>query len=210
MFDALAQAATIVEPSGSTPGSANAVFTFTQAGVYAVKLTVTDQGTLSGTATTVGQFDALVVVYDPSAGWVTGGGWINSPAGAYVPNPSLTGKANFGFVSKYQNGSSVPTGNTEFHFKAGDLRFKSTSYEWMVISGARAQYKGFGTINGGGNYRFMLTAIDGQQPGGGGQDKFRIKIWSDSGGLVYDNQMNDPDSNDPTTVLGGGSTVIHR
>jgi len=213
MFDAITQAATIVEPSGSTPGSANTTYTFTQAGVYAVKLTVTDNGSLSGTDTTVGadNFDALVVIYDPSAGWVTGGGWINSPAGAYAANPSLTGKANFGFVSKYQNGNSVPTGNTEFHFKAGDLKFKSTVYEWMVISGGKkAQYKGLGTINGAGSYRFMLTAIDGDKPGGGGQDKFRIRIWSDSGGLVYDNQMNDPDSNDPTTVLGGGSIQIHH
>jgi hypothetical protein len=56
----------------------------------------------------------------------------------------------------------------------------------------------------------MLTAIDGDKPGGGGGDKFRIRIRSDSGGLVYDNQMNDPDSNDPTTVLGGGSIVIHH
>ncbi len=56
-----------------------------------------------------------------------------------------------------------------------------------------------------GDYRFMLTAIDGQQPGGG-QDKFRIRIWNNAGGgLVYDNQMNAPDSNDPTTLLGGGS-----
>jgi hypothetical protein len=210
MFDSTTQSATVVEPSGSTPGSANTTYTFTQAGVYTVKLTVTDGCGLSGTATTVGEFDAMVVIYDPSAGWVTGGGWIDSPAGAYVPNPTLTGKANFGFVSKYQNGASVPTGNTEFYFKAGDLKFKSTSYEWMVIAGKKVQYKGFGTINGSGSYRFMLTAIDGDQPGGGGQDKFRIKIWSDGGGLVYDNQMNDPDSNDPTTVLGGGSIVIHK
>jgi hypothetical protein len=91
------------------------------------------------------------------------------------------------------------------------LSLSNTSYEWLVISGGKkAQYKGLGTINGSGSYRFMLTAIDGDQPGGGGQDKFRIKIWSDGGGLVYDNQMNDPDSNDPTTVLGGGSIVIHK
>jgi hypothetical protein len=122
----------------------------------------------------------------------------------------LTGKANFGFVSKFQNGASTPTGNTEFQFKAGNMKFKSTSYEWMVISGGKkAQYKGFGTINGAGSYNFILTAIDGQQPGGGGADKFRIKIWG-SGGVIYDNQMNDPDSNDPTTVLGGGSIVIHH
>ncbi len=36
------------------------------------------------------------VVYDPSAGFVTGGGWINSLTGAYMANPNLTGKANQG------------------------------------------------------------------------------------------------------------------
>jgi hypothetical protein len=202
--DGGASAGVVTETGGS--GSVSGSHTYTAAGVYVVTLTVTDNRGSSGQS-----LFQYVVIYDPSAGFVTGGGWINSPPGAYVPNPSLTGKANFGFVSKYQNGAGVPTGNTEFQFKAGNLNFKSTSYEWMVISGGKkAQYKGFGTINGSGSYRFMLTAIDGDQPGGGGQDKFRIKIWSDSGGLVYDNQMNDPDSNDPTTVLGGGSIVIHK
>jgi len=210
-FDAISQSATIVEPSGSTPGSANTTHTFTAAGVYKVTLTVTDNGNLSGTANTVNGLEAMVVIYDPNAGFVTGGGWINSPAGAFTPMPMLTGKATFGFVAKYQNGATVPTGNTEFQFKAGALNFSSTSYEWLVISGGRkAQYKGFGTINGGGNYRFMLTAIDGNQPGGGGQDKFRMRIWSDANGLIYDNQLNAPDSDDPTTVLGGGSIVIHH
>jgi len=210
-FDSVSQSATIVEPSGSTPGSANTTHTFTAAGVYKVTLTVTDNGNLSGTANTVNGLEAMVVIYDPSAGFVTGGGWINSPSGAFTPMPMLTGKATFGFVAKYQNGATVPTGNTEFQFKAGALNFSSTSYEWLVISGGRkAQYKGFGTINGGGNYRFMLTAIDGNQPGGGGQDKFRMRIWSDANGLIYDNQLNAPDSDDPTTVLGGGSIVIHH
>lgn len=210
-FDSISQSATVVEPSGSTPGSANTTYTFTSAGVYKVTLTVTDNGNLSGTANTVNGLDALVVIYDPNAGFVTGGGWINSPAGASAPMPELTGKVTFSFVSKYQNGATVPIGHTGFEFKAGALNFSSTSYEWLVISGARkAQYKGFGTINGSGNFRFMLTAIDGDQPGGGGQDKFRIRIWSDTNGLIYDNQLNAPDSDDPTTVLGGGSIVIHH
>jgi len=66
-------------------------------------------------------------------------------------------------------------------------------------SGARVQFKGSGTVNRNGHYRFMLTAIGGRVSGGGGTDKFRIRIWGDSG-LVYDNQMNAPDSADPTTV----------
>ena len=92
-----------------------------------------------------------------------------------------------------------------------NFNFKSTVYEWLVVSGARAQYKGSGTINGNGDYGFLLTAIDGELTGGGGADKFRIKIWEkNTGGIIYDNQMNSPDNSNPTTVLGGGSIVIHR
>lgn len=151
----------------------------------------------------------LAVWYDPSAGFVTGGGWINSPAGAYTSDPLLTGRASFGFVSKYQKGKSTPSGNTQFQFQAGNLSFTSTSYEWLVVSGARAQFKGAGTINGAGSYNFLLTAIDGSITGGGGTDKFRIKITDLSGNVVYDNMLNAPDTSDPTTVLGGGNIQIH-
>ncbi|HKZ48575.1 MAG TPA: hypothetical protein VJ397_07300, partial [Thermoplasmata archaeon] len=68
---------------------------------------------------------AFVVVYDPEGGFVTGGGWINSPPGAYARDLTLTGKATFGFVSKYQKGGSVPTGETEFAFKVADFAFRT-------------------------------------------------------------------------------------
>jgi hypothetical protein len=191
-----------------TSGSANTSHTFTDAGVYMLSLKVTDNCGAADTASQVGGVDAMVVIYDPSAGFVTGGGWINSPAGAYPADPTLTGRANFGFVSKYRKGANIPDGETEFQYKVGNLNFHSTSYQWLVVSGSKAQYKGSGTINGAGNFGFMLTAVDGQLPGGGGQDKFRIKI-SGPGGLVYDNLLNAPDSAVPTTVLGGGSIVIH-
>jgi hypothetical protein len=32
------------------------------------------------------------VIYDPSGGFVTGGGWINSPLNAYAADPTLTAK----------------------------------------------------------------------------------------------------------------------
>jgi hypothetical protein len=206
-FDAITQPGTVDEAGGTV----NASYTFTAPGVYAVSLTVTDGGGGIGTANQVGGLDALIVVYDPEGGSVTGGGWINSPAGAYPANPSLAGKANFGFVSKYQKGASVPVGETEFQLKVGNLNFHSTSYNWLVVSGARAQYKGSGTINGGGDYGFTLTAVDGQVNGGGGADKLRLKIYDKaSGTVIYDNQMGSADGSSPSTVLGGGSVVIHN
>ena len=66
-----------------------------------------------------------------------------------------------------------------------------------------------GTINGTGNYGFLLTAIDGQVNGGGGSDKIRMWIFTDTG-TVYDNQMNEGDNSNPTTLLGGGNIVIHK
>jgi hypothetical protein len=153
-----------------------------------------------------------VVVYDPNGGFVTGGGWINSPAGAYAANPGLTGKATFGFVSKYEKGATIPTGQIQFQFQVAGFNFQSTAYQWLVIAGAKAQYKGTGTINGTSGYTFMLTATDGAINGGGGVDKFRIHITSTAtGGTVYDNVRgagDDLNSANPQAI-GGGDIVIH-
>jgi hypothetical protein len=195
--------ATISESNGS--GSATATHKYTATGVYVVQLTLRDKD--GAEVSTIYQY---VVVYDPAAGFVTGGGWFNSPAGAYAANTALTGKANFGFVSKYKKGQSTPDGETEFQFHAASFNFKSTSYEWLVIAGAKAQYKGSGTINGSGDYFFLLTAIDGDLKSKGTPDTFRMKVWNKTTlAVIYDNQMGALDTADPPMTLGGGSIQIH-
>jgi uncharacterized delta-60 repeat protein len=189
-------------------GQAAATKVYSAPGVYGLVLRVTDE---QGNSTET-RFE-YVVIYDPNGGFVTGGGWINSPAGAYVADPTLIGKANFGFVSKYQKGKTVPTGETEFQFQVANFKFSSTVYEWLVVSGPLAQYKGSGTVNGAGDYGFILTATDGQIAGGGGVDKFRIKIWNKAtGAVVYDSVLgasDDINSANPRAI-GGGSIVIQK
>ena len=89
----------------------------------------------------------------------------------------------------------------EFH--AGTLQFVSNTYEWLVVGPGRAQYKGRGTINGVGDYGFLLTAVDGSV------DKFRIKIWDrragDENNTVFDNGAETP----LDKAVGNGSIVIH-
>ena len=208
-FGSLTIPGTVTEGAGS--GSVTDTFAFASPGVYTVSLTVTDDNGGSGTATTVDDLPAFVVVYDPNGGYVTGGGWFTSAPGSFAADPAITGKASFGFVAKYQKGASLPSGQTEFQFQVADLNFHSTSYDWLVCGGPKCQFKGHGTINGVGGYSFLLTAIDGQLPGGGGQDKLRMKIWVTlTGQVVYDNQVGADDFTDPTTVIGGGSIVIHK
>ncbi len=201
-------AGTVVEPTALTAGSCTGSHLFTAVGVYTVTLTVTDACGQTGAAVY-----RYAVVYDASMGFVTGGGWIASPRGAWTADPTLSGKASFGFVARYLKGNSkIPVGVTEFHFSVANFNFQSDSYEWLVISGAKARFKGTGTVNGAGAYAFELTAWDGQEPGGGGTDRFRISISDLTRGnvVVYDNQISAPGGADPTTALGGGSIVIHK
>jgi hypothetical protein len=186
--------------AGETDGMVNTNHIYSEAGVYSITIKIRD---LCGN--TINKVYEHVIVYDQFAGFVTGGGWIMSPSGAYVPGPRLTGKANFGFVVKYQKGKIVPTGNIVFQFHAARMKFQSTSFEWLVITGTQAQFKGSGTINGKGNYGFIITVFDGKP------DRFWIKIWNkDTGKIVYDNQIGSSDNAKPVTALGGGSIVIHH
>lgn len=200
-------AGTAFEGASAAGGVASASRSNLPAGVYTVTLQVTDDDGGAGSQTSSG----YVVVYDPAGSFVTGGGWIWSPVGAYPAEPGLEGRASFGFVSRYKPGAGVPSGNTEFQFKAGNLNFSSTSYQWLVVAGARAQYKGLGTINGTGSYAFLLTAIDGARAGGSGPDRFRVKIWDVASGVtVYDNRSGEAEDSDAATELGGGSITIHN
>jgi hypothetical protein len=209
--DGTNSAGVITESGGS--GSVTGSHVYAADGVYTVTLKVYDTD-YSVPGVSVFQY---VVIFNPAAGFITGGGWITSPAGAYVANPSITDKANFGFVSKYHTGTSVPDGNTEFQLPPANLNFHATSYAWMTVNGTRAQYQGVGTINGAGNFGFIVTVTDGDLLGGTAPDTFRIRIWdatlgngTTSAGLIYDNFPTAPVYDDPSgTVLGGGEIQIH-
>lgn len=201
--DGTTSSGTVSETSGS--GTVTDNHLYAETGVYTIKLMVTDNDGDSGEA-----IYEFIVIYDPSGGFVTGGGWIMSQAGWCQLNTvcaNAQGKAHFGFVSKYQQGNNVPTGNTGFKFQAGNFDFESDSYEWLVVNmgGTNAQFKGSGTINGnlapnGTEFKFMIWARD-MDPGG--DDTFRIRIWYEDNGVeivVYDNGFDQP--------IGGGNIRV--
>jgi uncharacterized repeat protein (TIGR01451 family) len=202
--DLVSSTATVVESFGA--GQIESSHSYYHAGVYTIVCTVTDDDGDSDT-----EFFQFAVIFDPSVGFVTGGGWIDSPVGAYIPDPTLTGRATFGFVSKYKKGRTTPEGSTEFQFHAGDLNFHSNTYDWLVLAGPKAMYKGVGTVNGAGNFGFLLKAIDAKLTPNTDVDLFSIMIWDKDLGdlMLYDNGLGDVMDENPTQQIGNGQIVIH-
>jgi hypothetical protein len=163
--------------SGSAASASIGIAPFPSAGIHNLCIRAQDM------AGNVGQYRCtLLAVYDPDGGFVIGGGWINSSLG----------RANFGLVAKYLWYASVPQGIVEFH--VGNLKFRSSTLGWLVVSGDVAVLSGTGEINGTGGYQFQLTAKDLN-----GGDQLGIKIWNSSA-VVFDTAP---------VPLGGGQIVIH-
>jgi len=190
------------EANGS--GSGAGTHTYTTDGVYEVGVIVTDDGGV--TASSVFQF---VVIFDPTEGYVQGIGSFKSAArGSCQAYPSLTDTPHFGFYVRYANGALVPSGTNSFRFAQAGIKFQATAFEWLAISGANAQFRGSGTINGVGNYAFQAAITDGQQTGIG---EYRIQLVDNStGSIVYDNMMGCPVDMSPANhqPISSGRVVV--
>jgi hypothetical protein len=163
---------------GSTANVSATTAVFTAPGVHNICVVGTDIAGNVGTAQCI-----LFAAYDPNGGFVTGGGGANSPAGADVNNPSGSGPITFAFDLKYlPNNQTVPSGDLEFHYNAGNIVFKSTGWDFLVVTnGNRAQAQGTGTINGTTSCKFSVDAWDSSfQPGN--VDAFGLTIYNCAGG----------------------------
>jgi hypothetical protein len=142
-----------------------------------------------------GNIGGYIVEYDTSiATRVTGGGWIDSPEGAFPEDPDLTDKANFGFVAMSQKDEAQPKGQIEF--QVGDLNFHSGDYDVLVVKsdGIEAEFSGSGKLNGEEGYSFKAWVSDDKS-----DDTLHIIIL-DGVNLIYD-------SGDQP--LSGGNITIH-
>lgn len=195
-----------IDPASGTM-AATGDHVYAQPGVYTASVEVVDPSGQSASAAF-----RYVVVYDPSGGFATGGGWIvpggsTSDGGDLLPGIDGTSHANFGFVVKYKNGSSsVPGGNLTFHYNVGSFQLTAGGFDWLVVTNSNwARFQGLATIDGApGDYPFRVDARDGDTRGGSQPDRFIIRIWAAGA---------DPDLDEPIYKASGdvqGEVTIHR
>lgn len=97
---------------------------------------------------------------------------------------------------------------------APGFRFASTALDVLVVTGNKGQLRGSGTVNGAGNFGFILTVADGTLPGGDGVDRFRLKVVDRSAGdaVVYDDVPGAPDDIDiaDPQAIPAGRILVHK
>ena len=172
--------------------------TYTGAGVYTVRATVSDE---DGGTSAPASF-RYVIVYDPAGGSTTGSGFYT------VLGPGK-GKAHFTFDASFTPGQTAPSGTVRFWIPGVDMDFESLALEMLVVSGNRAQFWGTGTLNGT-PARFRITAVDGKaSKPNGSPDAIRIELWDANGtSVLYDNQPGAAQDAAVTTPINGGSIRV--
>jgi len=182
-------------------------------GFYIIILTISD-----GDSTTQATSET-VIVYSPGSAFLTGGGTINVYKGMCLYSnrcANKSGTANSGFDAQYPDPNSAPGGSTQFTFSEGGLDFFAGSYDWLIIVGGWAQYGGIGTINGSGQYRFIVTVIDRDVDTyfGVETDRFGLIIIDmQDGKVVFDTALSPEASTTyfgTVPAIGGAAVKIHK
>ncbi len=177
-------------PSGSVSGQTLTVScTFTNVAVNDYEVQIDIEGSYYQ-----GSADPTLIIYDPSNGFITGGGTI-------VRGGT---RASLSFEVKYlPNGR--PQGSLLYveHRQGGDVVVRSSGITAMTIVAGKIGYAaGSATVNGTGRYSFLLTVIDNGEPGR--NDRFGLQVKDSHGTPVASLTFS------PTTLTGGNLVVGHK
>ena len=168
-----------------------------------------------------GYNEDVLVVFDPSLGFTTGGGWFNWP-GSENPETGYRGdKTNFGYTMKYNKKGTNIQGSLLLirHMPDGTIyRLKSNALYglalgedpnipmgWASFSG-KATFLEPGWLEPVGNYEFIVYVEDQNEPGDGID-----RVWTqikDKDGLVVENMSIPAPAQDNAIDIQGGNIVV--
>ena len=199
-------------------GITSASHTYAASGTYTIIVTVSDDDGASSEVVFSG-----IEVAGPSGGTdddsnppastkgsVIGGGRIESPAGAFVAQPTHMGWGEFSVVARVTGNASRPEGSFTFELEGSRFDFASLSLTSLVVDGDHARLMGRGTLNGTSGYAFRLTVRDaGNERQTQRSDAVRIRVWEvGSGRVVYDNEIGSAPSAPALVPIAAGSIAV--
>jgi uncharacterized repeat protein (TIGR01451 family) len=210
-----------------TPGTVqglgyNAVLSYTCMFSHVPVNTYTAQTTVNGSYYNSYNEDVLVV-YDPSLGFTSGGGWFYWPGSESLANGYPGDKTNFGFTMSYNKRGGNLKGNLLIirHLSNGGIYcIKSNALDGLAIGQDRSIPMGWATFTGKatylepgwsvpiGNYSFTIYVEDRNQPGVG-TDRIWIQIRDKDRVIVPAISISEPAVNNAVNIQGGNIVVPH-
>jgi len=188
------------------------VFDDVAVNVYTVSVTVDTDGYY------IGSGEDILVVFDPSLGFTTGGMWFYWPG--------TTDRTNVGFIMQYSGKRTRARGNLAMirHLSDGSqYRITSSSISGLAVGDSQndqgsfgwASFSGKSNYNGPesnatiGNYEFVAYAEDyGDRSRNA--DGFWVQVFDRDGAVVLDLSMNEPATTNVLTIEGGNIVVPHK
>jgi hypothetical protein len=156
----------------------------------------------------------VVVIFDPSLGFTTGGGWFYWPG--------TTDKTNFGYTMKYNKKHTRIKGNlllirhvdeesiyrvksnALYGLSIGDFEDNGMTVGWASFAG-KCTYIEPGWEDPEGNYEFIVYVEDWGEPGDMDQFWFEVK---DKDRVIVPVMSMDRPATENTVTLGGGNIVV--
>ena len=216
---------TLVDGAGTTRTVAGSVVgdtaTFTATGLPVEVHVGTVTVTVAGGGGALPSAPAMLVVYDPDGGSVSGAGWLVPSPGDVLPGftGSTTDRAHFGFNVRYRNGRSVvPEGTARFRYRVGDLELDASGFQWLAVTnptGAKFQGRASVTFRDEDTGELVTEVRPFRMDlrDRGDDDEFGITIYRADAvdpGDVDDLSGEEPQWRVARTVIDGGSVRVKR
>jgi PKD repeat protein len=172
------------------------------------------QATAVGGYYTSAMVEDVLVIFDPSLGFTTGGGWFYWPG--------TTQKTSFGYTMKYNKALTHVKGNlllirhmedgsiyrlksnALFGLSIGDFEEDGMTVGWASFAG-KCTYIEPGWEEPEGNHRFTVYVEDWNEPGD--MDQFWLEVRDGQGNVIPVMSMDLP-ATENTVTLGGGNIVV--
>jgi hypothetical protein len=186
---------------------------------YSANVTVNFAGYYSGFN------EDVLVVFDPSLGFTTGGGWFYWPGTDDPDNGYMGDRTNFGYTMKYNKRATKVQGSllmirhmpdgTKYRVKSNALYGLALGeandgepYGWASFSG-KSTYLEPGWPEPVGNHVFVVYVEDHDEPGTG-VDRFWIEVHDRDGYIIEALSMPREAYDNTEDLMGGNIVVPHR
>jgi hypothetical protein len=192
--------------------TATCTFDNVEVNTYTVEATLVANG--SGDLFYTASKEDVLVVFDPSLGFTTGGGHFYWPGTGDRTNWGYTMKYNrkrtniqgsFLLIRHLSNGTNYRIkSNALFGLAIGD----GAGFGWASFAG-KCTYRDPSMVEAEGNHQFMVYVEDYSTPGVD-TDRLWLQVLNKDGTVLSDLSMNEPAVDEAETIDGGNIVVPHR